>query len=105
MDDPKWLRLVTIGLILASLAVGYFLISGFGKQKTQASPQSTVLGEIAVAPSPIPTQSPLSAYDRVVDRTKGSIQTLPKTGVSLFLVTVLSSSAIIIGLGLRKFPD
>ena len=117
MDDPRWLRLVTIGLVLAALAVGYFLISGgFSGQKVNksqaevasvtSSPQplstpDTILGQ-NIQPPPSPT--PASAYSRIVDRTKGGVEILPKTGFPIFLAGVLSASAIIAGWGLRKFP-
>lgn len=107
MDDSRWLRFVTIGLVLAALAVGYFLFTGrFAPNistRTQASPSPSVLGEDAQAtPSPSPT--PESAYERIVDRTQSGTQTLPNTGFPLGLVAVFSLSALISGWGLRKFP-
>lgn len=118
MDDPRWLRLITIGLVLAAMAGGYFLIAGkfstnrTGKpqtqvtkvveQTTQPTSQPQVLGQDA---SPVPVASPQSAYSRIVNRTQGGVQTLPKTGFPVGLLGVISILAIIAGLGLRKFPD
>ncbi|MBI2019187.1 hypothetical protein HYS95_00775 [Candidatus Daviesbacteria bacterium] len=114
MEDPKWLRLVTIGLVLAAVAVGYFLLSGRftsdtkkpATQISQASPTPTM--------SPVPTQtpatpSPASAYDRIAQRTNGAtggqnLQTLPRTGFPIGAAAALSGSAILIGWGLKRFP-
>lgn len=100
MEDPRWLRLITIGLILAALAVGYFLISGKFTTKTTNQPTQTpdaVLGQNTQAITP-------SAYTRIAERTKGA-QTLPKTGFPVGLAIVFSVSAIISGFSLRKFPN
>ena len=113
MDDPRWLRLVTIGLVLAALAVGYFLMTGklFSPAKTQSqvskavvSPTpSAVLGQ-NTEPRPLPTSSPTSAYERIASRTQSQIQTLPATGFPAGLAIIFSGSVIIAGYGLRKFP-
>lgn len=114
MEDPRWLRLITIGLVLAALAVGYFLISGRFTTKTTKSPASV---EQAVKKSPQPTQTPEavlgqntqattpSAYTRIAERTRGGVQTLPKTGFPAGLAIVFSVSAIISGWSLRKYPN
>lgn len=113
MDDPRWLRLITIGLILAALAVGYFLLTGrfssTSTTKTQPSPTPSVLGQDLQAastsnPASTPAPTPASAYNRIVSRTQGGATTLPKTGFPLGLAVVFSISAIISGFGLRKFP-
>ena len=117
MEDPRWLRLMTIGLVLAAIAVGYFLFTGrfssntskSGTQVSQASPSPipatspSVLGENRASASP----SPVSAYDRIAQRTtKGGqpVQTLPNTGLPLGLLVIFSASGVIIGWGLQKFP-
>lgn len=101
MDDPRWLRLVTIGLVLAAIAVGYFLVTS----KIPASTSSPkILGQDA---SPIPVASPgsKSAYSRIAERTtKGGVQTLPNTGFPIGLLGVFSAGVMIAGWGLRKFP-
>lgn len=112
MDDPRWLRLVTIGLVLSALAVGYFLFTGrlsptgtripTQADKAVPSPAPTVIP--GVTPSPSPTPTPASAYSRIVERTQGGVQTLPKTGFPVELAIVFSVSAMIFGLSLRKFP-
>ncbi len=109
MDSPRWLRLITIGLVLAALATGYFLLSGRlasnSATKTQASPTPSVLGQNAQpAPSSGPSATPASAYSRIVDRSQSGAQTLPKTGFPVGLAVAFSVSAIISGWGLRRFP-
>ncbi|MBI2314925.1 hypothetical protein HYU93_02600 [Candidatus Daviesbacteria bacterium] len=133
MDDPKWLRLVTIGLVLAAMAVGYFLLTGRlasnsatkpSNQVSKASPSATivpaasqtptVLGQNnrVASPSPIvvvvsPSSSPLSAFGTIANRTKGGQivqKSLPNTGFPAGLIAALSVSAVIVGWGLRRFP-
>lgn len=116
MDDPRWIRLVTIGLILAAVAVGYFLISGrlFTNSSVQTQPQ-----EVSVESSPSPSPSVLgqdtsanvspspmaqSAYNTIAQRTQGSVQTLPNTGFPAISLGLFSAAAIAIGLALRRFP-
>lgn len=114
MDDPRWLRLVTIGLVVAAIAVGYFLIAGkfsankstkIQTQTVQQTPQPTslptVLGQDTKSSS---NTQPDSAYNRIVQRTQGNVQNLPKTGFPVGLLGVFSLSAIIVGFGLSKFP-
>lgn len=118
MEDPKWLRLITIGLVLAALAVGYFLFSGRlapdRSAETQATPAPTILGQNAqVSPSPTavpaasPSPSPTTAFDRIASRTQNGareMQTLPRTGFPQGLAVVFSISALIAGWGLRRYP-
>lgn len=101
MDDPRWLKLITIGLVLASLAVGYFLFSG-RLSSTQPTPSPSILGE-NIKSSPVP--APASAYERIVNRTRDGVQVLPRTGSPLALLGIISAGVMISGLGLRKFPD
>ncbi|OGE26717.1 hypothetical protein A3C26_01145 [Candidatus Daviesbacteria bacterium RIFCSPHIGHO2_02_FULL_39_12] len=113
MDDPKWLRLVTIGLVLAALAVGYFLFSGgLSVSKPGKTPGPTASG-ISGSPSPAGAGQSLrftpsatqSAYSRIADRAQSEAQTLPRTGFLVGLAIVFSVSAMISGLSLRKFPN
>lgn len=93
MDDPRWLRLITIGLVLAALAVGYFLFSGgmsVNKSSKAPSPPSPG-GSSSLRPPPQATQS--------------EAQTLPGTGFPAALAIVFSVSAMISGFSLRKFPN
>ena len=114
MDDPRWLRIVVVGLILAILAVVYFLLTGgLGlKPKVQSNQASKV---VVVSPSPSPspvsvaTMSPErtatpSAYDRIASRTQAGVQTLPNTGFPVGLAIIVTAAAIGSGLALRKFP-
>lgn len=102
MDDPRWLRFMTIGLVLAAVAVGYFLLSGTlstknttqtGSQVSQASPQPTssptttaspaVLGQNNRTPNgtagtisrPTASPSPASAFEIISDRNRSRAQT------------------------------
>lgn len=111
MDDPRWLRLITIGLVLAALAVGYFLVSGrFAANKSTRQAQAPRQVQ-QMTPSPIPVTSPASSPSPQAlgtatqqDGQKGSVQVLPRTGFPLALVGIFSASAMIAGWGLRKFP-
>ncbi|MDD5147022.1 MAG: hypothetical protein PHV63_00525 [Candidatus Daviesbacteria bacterium] len=121
MEDSRWFRLITIGLILAALAVGYFLLSGrltsnsFIKTKPQttnevsgtasATPSASVLGQdVQTTPTSSPKQTPSSAYDRIANRNQNQVQTLPKTGFSQVLAGIFSVGVMISGWGLRKYP-
>lgn len=117
MDNSRWLKFIVIGLVLAAVAVGYFLLTGrLGSKsiiKTQASPDPSVLGQdvqtssaptLLVTGSPMPSPISASAYDRIVSRTQNNVQTLPATGFPAGLTVVFSVSALIAGWGLRKFP-
>jgi hypothetical protein len=105
MEDSRWLRLVTIGLVLMALAVGYFLLSGklFSNSTTKLQSQTN---KAVSSPSPTasPSATPASAYTRIAERSQGSVQTLPNTGFPVFLVSALSASVMIVGWGLKKFP-
>ncbi|MDO8577162.1 MAG: hypothetical protein Q7R82_02345 [Candidatus Daviesbacteria bacterium] len=118
MDSPRWLRLITIGLVLAALATGYFLLSGRLASNSATKPGSQVSNAVPGASSGAsPTPSVLgqdtqnlstpatgSAYNRIVNRTQNNVQTLPATGFPVGLAAAFSVSALISGWGLRRFP-
>ncbi len=111
MDDPRWLRVITVGLVLAALAVSYYIVTGtFSIKKTPPQTQinKTVQNTFnpTVTPSPKPSSQPktTSAYDRIVARNQSQIQTLPRTGIPVGLIVLLSTAVMTVGLGLRKFP-
>ena len=119
MDDPRWLRIIIVGLVLAALAIGYYLLTGAlslnKSSKTQkpnnTTVQATPTPNIANNPNAIPSASPASAsssaqsaYQRIMERNQSQVQTLPKTGLPAGFVGLLSISIMITGLGLRKFP-
>lgn len=127
MEDPRWLRLLTIGLVLAALVVGYFLFIGkFASNSAKNPPKQVSLALPSSSPSssayptPIPSASSQSssAYNRIAARSQGqgvqaaAAQTtkggeaivLPRTGFPLDLVAILSVSVMISGWGLRRFP-
>lgn len=121
MDDPRALRLITIGLILAALAVGYMLFTGgFSVSKSKiaqtASPSASPVHVVITTPVPVassagstpqPTSAKLgstAASVAVTDRNQGNVQRLPSTGFPVGLAIVFSVSSIISGYSLRKFP-
>ncbi|MBI2018419.1 hypothetical protein HYS96_01805 [Candidatus Daviesbacteria bacterium] len=113
MEDPRWLRLITIGLVLAALAVGYFLLTGRLSPNSTTRTQTQVNKAVesptpnavpGVTPPSSPTPTPASAYSRIVERTQDGVKSLPKTGFPQALLTVISIGVMISGLGLRKFP-
>lgn len=120
MDDPRALRLVTIGLVLAALAVGYLLFTGgFSVNKSKIAqtpttkPSPTAMNIVITTPAPSPTALPLrtpqpspSGAGSIAQANinQGSAQTLPRTGFPVGLAIVFSISGIISGLALRKFP-
>lgn len=118
MDDPRILRVITVGLVLAVLAVVYFLFTGgFAVSKSKinqanktvqsqapavVSPSSTpaVSGQQTAQPSPTPT----SAYNAIAKRNQQAAKTLPATGFPAGPAVVFSFAAVISGLVLRRFP-
>lgn len=108
MEDGKWLRLVTIGLVLAAIAVGYFLIAQrFTGTKTKVSESKSEMVATVPTPSVLGTdtgQDTKSAYQRIAERTRNGTQALPATGFPAVLIGILAASAAIAGFGLRKFP-
>lgn len=120
MDDPRWLRIIIVGLVLAALAIGYYLISGaFSLKSNKPQTQTNIIVEATPAPkvannpntipsappSYSPSSTPQSAYQKIVERNQAQVQTLPKTGLPLGFLGILSISIMITGLGLRKFPN
>jgi hypothetical protein len=124
MDDPRVLRIITVGLILAALAVVYFLFTGgfaVGKPKVSqkqvtvtpspvaqatANPSATpsVVGQAQPTAIPSSTAIPTTAYDTLSNRSQGNVQNLPSTGFPVGLAIIFSTSAIVSGFGLRRFP-
>ncbi len=135
MENPRWLNVIAVGLVLAAMAFGYFLLSNrffqsrqqnksqVVQRMVQTSPQSlvafspkpSVLGENNSVSQPIPTPtpisiitpspSPLSAYGQIVRRNQANLKILPKTGFPDILLGIFSIGAIVAGLGLSKFPN
>lgn len=114
MDDPRWLRIVVVGLVLAILAVVYFLLTGglgIGKPKVQnqatrvvvETPKPTVVSIATMSPQPQKTATP-SAYSQIANRAQGSARVLPNTGFPVGLAVIVTAAAVGSGLALRKFP-
>lgn len=115
MDEPRSLKIVTVGLILAALAVGYFLLTGgfsVSKPKKVQKQDTQIAGVTSPSPTaspaatsqPQPTSAPSSAYSRIVERAQSNVQALPATGFPAGLAIVFSAGAIISGWSLRKYP-
>lgn len=113
MDDPRILRVITVGLVLAVLAVVYFLFTGgfsVSKSKTttsKATTQSETLGVASAPPvasvQPKPSATPTSAYNTIAARNQAGVQTLPATGFPIEVAVVFSAYAIGSGFYLRKY--
>lgn len=116
MEDPRWLRLVTVGLVLAALAVGYFLLTGRFNTANQAKPANR---GISVSPSPvsqaIPTGSPEatggpgsvnpSPTPAATPDSRRNLTILPATGYMQAILGLIAAGVMISGWGLRKYPD
>lgn len=110
MDNPKWLRLIIIGLVLTALVVIYLLFTGAfagEKNKKTANQPGDVNGVVSEPSIPAvseETNTP-SAYDRIAERTKASVETLPNTGSPIELLGLVSIGVATVGWGLRKYPN
>lgn len=129
MENSRWLTILLIGLVLAGLVVGYFLLRNTfltnpqpqiqqTTQTVQASPPQQAPSDFVLgqntnsSPSPLPNTTfntitqptPTSAFARLAQRTQAGTTTLPTTGFQLALTGLLSTSAIILGWKLRKYP-
>ncbi len=121
MEDPRILRIILFGLVLAALTIGYLIFSGkFIKPQTptvnktqQVQTSEAVALNPTFSPTPVPSPTPegtatQSAYERIMERNKNQAQnkvtTLPKTGIPTTLLGLISLSAIISGWTLRKYP-
>lgn len=112
MDDPRILKIITVGLVLAALAVGYFLLTG-GLSPKKTKQLSTQVNRVVASPTPAvgsvatiqPQQTATpSAYSRIAERSQRGVQTLPNTAFPSGLAVVFSISAVIAGWFLRKYP-
>ncbi len=127
MEDPRWSRLIIIGVLLAVVAGGYFFLTNqfiFGKSKNPTSNQLSQTPQPQntnqVVPNGVAQNTPdsqpgnptpqvvvpnnRSAYEALVERNQQQVTTLPKTGAPIFLIGAAALSAIVTGLSLRKFP-
>lgn len=111
MEDPRWLKVITVGLILAALAVGYFLLTGRfnGTTPTNRTESNSNSQQVVASPLPSPqaivqaSPTPTPAVSGVNNQT--GAQTLPNTGNPLALVVIFSISAATTGFFLRKYPN
>lgn len=112
MDDPRVLRIITVGLVLAALAVGYFLLTGGFAVKSKKvqnsvnkvvveSPSPSSVAGVSVQPTAAPSQS---AFDRIAARSQTNVSNLPKTGFPAGVAVVFSVGTLVSGWSLRKYP-
>ena len=105
MEDTRWLRFVTIGLVLAAMAVGYFLLAQrFSSNNTEVAQTQQEFVITTPAPTPSVTPLPSPSVLGIGSTTKGGVQALPATGFPGVLLIAFSAGAIAAGFGLRKFP-
>ena len=120
MEDPRWLRLVTVGLVLAALAVGYFLLTGRFNLNNQTKPNNQVINQGSPTPSPIISETAVPGDGTVPNATppavgigsspvatpnpRSNVTILPRTGYHLIILGIISAGVMISGLGLRKYP-
>lgn len=107
MDNPRWLRLIVVGLILAALVVGYSLLTGGFVKSKPATKAKTPISSPATSASPsvLPAVSPpSSANNRITDKSQRGVQTLPRTGFPLGLTVTFAISTMIAGWSMRRFP-
>src|SRR5437016_4136156 len=112
MDQPKWLKLSAVGLVIVLAGVAYFLVIG---RNSQNKNQTETLGTVemaspsplsVVSPTPVYSPSPQSAYNTVMDRRNlANASTLPSTGFPTDLIGIFSVAVVVVGFGLRKFPQ
>ena len=107
MEADTRIKLIIIGLVLAAIVVGYFILSnrfrvGSGTVSPTPSPIVTI-----PSPSPLPTDVSLSSPlpNTVSGTTKGGVENLPKTGFPLPLATAATMSVMLIGWHLRKYQN
>lgn len=110
MEDSRWLRFVTAGLVLAAIVVAYFLITGRfsanNSQPKQEQQASRPVQQFQSSPTPTPkggnvgvgTTTPTGGLN------DSGITTLPNTGYPAVLIGIFSVSAMISGYYLRRFP-
>lgn len=129
MEDPRLLRIILFGLVLAALTIGYLIFSGRFLKTNQIVTQNKTVLQASIEPSPrildttfsspspsvdpkkttiknTPDVTPTpSAYETITKRTDQRITTLPKTGMPTVLIGTGFLSAIISGWFLRKYPE
>ena len=103
MDNPKWLRLITVGLMLSAVVVIYLLFTGtfIGEKNKKVSIQTGQVNGVKATPTP----APVTAYNKIAERTQASVETLPNTGFPIELLGLVSIGIATTGWGLRKYPN
>lgn len=120
MEFDTRLKIITAGLILAAIAVGYLIFTQrFSAQNRNTNGKPVVQFQPSPTPVPLsPSPSPATLGETTplaggVDgpTTKGGqplpktgVSGLPKTGAPVSLVLIFSASAAVAGWFLRKYP-
>lgn len=89
-----------VGLVLAALAVGYFLLTGRFTSNSTRQIQNEVS---EVASTPAPTLQPATP-SAIGSTTRRDIRVLPRTGSPLISLGIIALGVMVSGLSLRKFP-
>lgn len=117
MESTSRIKLIIIGLVLAAIVVGYFILAQRFQGNKTATTQNTNLSQRTPLPtSPTnraalssPSASPVmlgqGSSSGQSGTNRSNIQTLPRTGVPAGLIAVFGVSAAISGYFLRKFPQ
>ena len=108
MDQPKWLKLAALGLLIVILGLTYFVVVGrFSSKKEVVSKPSTISqGSVSTAsptPSATPSTSP-NAFQKLSDQqVANNTQNLPNTGFAEDLFIFVTAVLILSGITLRKY--
>lgn len=110
MDDTTRLRLIIIGLILASIAGGYFIYSQKIKAKPKTTPVVTLNQPVqqiqpVITPTPAATPVILEQAAQGQNLPTTGVSTLPTTGIPTYLWASFALSVGVIGWSLKKFPE
>ncbi len=104
MNYPNWLRLIIIGLVIAVIGSGYFLLSGRFNKTTEIVnlPSPTPITIAAVSPTP----TPQTAANVVADKSSAqNTNSLPSTGFPLVVGGILATVSVVTGYKLRKYSN
>lgn len=125
MDTTSRVKLIIIGLVLAAIVVGYFILAqrfegtkvstNQNQAVTQQTPRASASsGAVTLSsPTPIGTPSVLGQNNRTSapmaqsnqSASNQNLSNLPNTGIPASLAAIFSVSAVVSGYFLRKFPN
>lgn len=108
MEQPKWLKLSALGLLIVILGLTYFVVVGKFSAKREASKSKVIQGSVTVAsPTPStsakPSTSP-NAYQKLTDKQAvGNAKNLPNTGFAEDAFIFFTAVLILSGMILKKY--